>query len=105
MIELDDRGLTGDERLEAKLESAKAAASKAKLSKVLDKAENPGPPFIYCYESFAVLIREWGSKESGEEGLENLKELHRREYKGAERRRGKAPDTMICGASVTLVRG
>jgi len=34
MIELDDRGLSGDERLEAKLASAKAARTKAKLSKV-----------------------------------------------------------------------
>ena len=34
VIELDDRGLSGDQRLAAKLESAKAAARTAKLSKV-----------------------------------------------------------------------
>ncbi len=34
VIELDDRGLVGDQRLAAKLESAKVAAAKAKLSKV-----------------------------------------------------------------------
>jgi hypothetical protein len=38
VIELDDRGLTGDERLGAKLEGGKAAASKAKLSKVYVEA-------------------------------------------------------------------
>jgi hypothetical protein len=34
IVELDDRGLNGDERLAAKLESAKAQAAKARLSKV-----------------------------------------------------------------------
>src|ERR1700682_251759 len=34
IVDLDDRGLTGDDRLIAKLESAKAAATRAKLSKV-----------------------------------------------------------------------
>jgi hypothetical protein len=34
IVDLDDRGLTGGDRLAAKLESAKAQAAKAKLSKV-----------------------------------------------------------------------
>jgi hypothetical protein len=34
IVDLDDRGLNGDERLAAKLESAKTQATKARLSKV-----------------------------------------------------------------------
>jgi hypothetical protein len=34
IVDLDDRGLAGEARLAAKLDSAKAAATKAKLSKV-----------------------------------------------------------------------
>jgi len=34
IVDLDDRGLKGDDRLAAKLESAKASVAKARLSKV-----------------------------------------------------------------------
>lgn len=61
---------------------------------LFDKAENPGPPFYYYYDLFAELIRQWGSKESGEEGLKNLDKLHARERKGALARQGLAEETV-----------
>lgn len=61
---------------------------------LFEKAVFPGPPFIYHYDPFADLIRQWQSGESGKEGLRNLAIFQKMELRGAKKRHGFGKDLL-----------